>query len=166
MIFCLLTFRSLAAFLLARSSSRLLAPVPVPSHCPFLSLLSAADLPLAGALLPDALFLPPAGTLPAAAFFLAAGFGPAPVLLPDAALSVEADLLPAAPVLPAGLPPFAALPSGDVLLPPDPGLPLFTALPSGNVLLPAAVLLLPPEGFLFTAVLPSAADAPDFLPVI
>lgn len=182
MIFCLLTFRSRAAFLLARSSSRL--PAPVPSHISPVALLpDDARLPDVFPL-PSLLLLPDDGLFFPAVFFPARGLlppdglRPVPVLSPligpvsDPARSPDADL-PAS----RGLLPPAALPDAAVLLP-DTALPSAPALLSTAVLLPdiarpsavillpdpvrpSAVTLLPDTARLSAAALPPAPGRPS-----
>ena len=166
MIFCLLTFRSRAAFLLARSSSR--RPAPVASHISPVALLPDV-FPLPSLLLlPDAGLFFPAAFFPARGLLPPAGLRPVPVLPPligpvsDPARSPAAVLPDARALLPpadlpdaADLPPDTALPSA-VVLPPAPALPDGTAL-LPDIALPSAATLLPDP------VLPSAAT---LLPIL
>ena len=184
-IFCLLTFRSRAAFLLARSSSR--RPAPVASHISPVALLPDV-FPLPSLLLlPDAGLFFPAAFFPARGLLPPAGLRPVPVLppligpvsdparspaavLPDArALLPPADLPDAADLPPAVvLPPAPALPDGTALLP-DIALPsaatLLPVLPSAATLLPDPVLL-PATGLPLPAGLLCTASIFGFFPAV
>ena len=163
MIFCLLTFRSRAAFLLARSSSRL--PAPVPSHISPVALLPD------DARLPDVFPLPSLLLLPDDGLFFPAVFFPARGLLPPDGLRPVPVLSPLiGPVSDPARSPDAVLPASRGLLPP-------AALPDAAVLLPAAALppapglpsaaaLLPATGLPLPAGLLCAASIFGFFPAV
>ena len=142
-IFCLLTFRSRAAFLLARSSSRL--PAPVPSHISPVALLPD------DARLPDVFPLPSLLLLPDDGLFFPAVFFPARGLLPPDGLRPVPVLSPLiGPVSDPARSPDAVLPASRGLLPP-------AALPDAAVLLPASTLLPDPVRPSAAALLPDTA---------